>query len=398
MQSSRHSVELYTIVADGTGERRITSGTVGGGSRDEWDQSLAWSPDGSMLLYRCGGICVTRLDGQPVELPAFAYRYGYSAAWSPDGARIAILTVDGSWGDDWVLVTTSADGAEPQVLVIHQHEHGLLGVGVQGETAPVDVAGCSDGTAVASAAANAGLVRDCEVLLRAQPVLAGSVPGALNWSPERPIAEWDGVVVGGNPPRVQGLSLDHPHTNGRVPPELVGLTELRELRLGGSLGGELPPALAELANLRVLRLRGSYIHGPIPAEVGQLEHLENLGFYSTLISGVIPPEFAGLQQLRLLSFGHNPFLTGPIPPELGRLGNLENLGLSNNGLTGAIPAELGQLTKLRGLNLAGNELTGPIPPELDALTKLEHLDLGGNALTGCVPPGLRDRLGLANCR
>ena len=262
----------------------------------------------------------------------------------------------------------------------------------------MDVAGCSAGTAVASPAANAGLVRDCEVLLRAQPVLAGSVPAALNWSPERPIAEWDGVVVGGTPPRVQELSLGRTHINGRVSPELDGLTELRELKLGGSLGGELPRALAELANLRTLHLHGSYIHGPIPAEVGQLEHLEDLGFYSTFISGTIPPELAGLRRLRSLSFGHNPFLTGPIPPELGRLENLESLELSINGLTGAIPVELGQLTRLRGLFLAGNQLTGPIPPELDSLTKLAHLELGGNQLTGCVPPGLRNRLGLPDCR
>ena len=131
LQSGGRSVGLYTISADGTDERRITSVTVGGGSRDLWDQSVARSPDGSMLLYRCGGICVVGLDGQPVALPAFAARYGYSAAWSPDGARIAILTVDGAWGDNWVLVATAADGAEAQVMVIHDNEHGLLGVGVE---------------------------------------------------------------------------------------------------------------------------------------------------------------------------------------------------------------------------------------------------------------------------
>ena len=112
------TVALYTIGPDGSGPRRITSFQRGQDPRDWWVQSVAWSPDGSMLLYGCGGICVVTRDGQPVELPAFAARYGYNAAWSPDGARIAILTVDGTWGDDRVLVTTAADGAEPQVLVI----------------------------------------------------------------------------------------------------------------------------------------------------------------------------------------------------------------------------------------------------------------------------------------
>ena len=391
---------LYTIAPDGTDERRITTIEVFEDSRDWWDQSVAWSPDGSRLIYRCGGICVVTRDGLRVGSGTLASREGYSAAWSPDGTRIAVLSLGWDLGRSGprVLVTTTPEGAEPQVLVIHDDEHGLLGVGVQGAIAPVDAAGCSAGTAVASAAANRGLVSDCDVLLRAQPVLAGSVPGALNWSPERPIAEWYGVVVGGTPPRVQGLSLDHPHTNGRVPPELVGLTELRELKLGGSLGGELPPALVELANLRVLHMLGSYIHGPIPTELGRLVQLEELTFLHTYLSGSIPPELAGLRRLRSLFFDSNRFLVGTIPPELGRLANLEGLGLSNNGLTGSIPAELGQLTNLRGLSLNGNQLTGPIPPELDALTKLEHLGLGGNQLTGCVPPGLRDRLGLADCR
>lgn len=393
----RRSVGLYTISPDGTDERRITTVAVGGGSRDGWEQSVAWSPDSTMLLYRCGGICVVTRDGQPVGLPEFAARSGYSAAWSPDGARIAILTVDGTRGDDRVLVTTTVHGVEPQVLVVHDDEHGLLGIGVDGDSEPVDASGCASGTAVPAPAANRGLVRDCQVLLQARPVLEGSLEGALNWHPERPITEWDGVVVGGTPPRVQALSLGWPVINGRIPSALAGLTHLRELELRGYLGGELPPDLGELKNLRALRLSAAYIHGPIPPELGQLAQLEGLMFLHTYLSGSIPPELAGLRWLRSLWIADSPFLVGSIPPELGRLASLEGLGLSNNGLTGSIPAELGQLTKLGGLSLEGNQLTGPIPLELDALTKLEHLELGGNQLTGCVPPGLRDRLGLPDC-
>ena len=394
VRAERGEFVLYTIAPDGTDERRITAYR---NSRDWWDQSVAWSPDGTMLLYGCGGICVVTRDGLRVGWRTFAARYGYSAAWSPDGARIAILTVDGTWGDDRVLVTTAADGAEPQVLVIHDDEHGLLGVGVQGDTAPVDVAGCSAGTAVASPAANPGLVSDCEVLLRARPVLAGSVPGALNWSPERPIAEWDGVVVGGTPPRVVELTLPASRANGRIPPDLHGLSQLRELDLSHLyLGGELPPELGELKNLRVLRLAVSYIHGPIPPELGRLAQLEELSLWDTYLSGPIPAELGGMRQLKSLGLGRS-FVSGPIPPELGRLANLEGLGLQDNRLTGPIPAELGQLANLRRLVLKSNQLTGPIPSELDALTKLELLELGGNQLTGCIPPGLRNRLGLTDC-
>ncbi len=395
VRAERGEFVLYTIAPDGTDERRITAYRH---SRDWWDQSVAWSPDGTRLLYGCGGICVVTRDGLRVGWRTLASREGYSAAWSPDGSRIAILSL-GAFGsvDPRVLVTTTPDGHEPQVLVIH-HEHlGLLGIGVDGASEPVDASGCASGTAVLAPAANRGLVRDCQVLLQARPVLEGSLEGALNWHPERPITEWDGVVVGGTPPRVQALSLGWPVINGRIPSALAGLTHLRELELGGYLGGELPPDLGELKNLRALRLSAAYIHGPIPPELGQLAQLEELMFLHTYLSGSIPPELAGLRRLRSLWIADSPFLVGSIPPELGRLASLEGLGLSNNGLTGSIPAELGQLTKLGGLSLEGNQLTGPIPLELDALTKLEHLELGGNQLTGCVPPGLRDRLGLPDC-
>ncbi len=410
--ASEDSLALYTISPDGTDEQRIT--TIEGlrHFRGWWDQSVAWSPDGTMLLYGCPTMCVVTLDGQPVGERSLAARHGYSAAWSPDGTRIAVLSLalSGDTGPG-VLFTVAPDGTDPQVLVDHDAKHGLLGVGVQVESATVDVAGCTAGSAVPSPAANAGLVRDCEVLLRARPVLAGSVPGALNWSPELPITEWAGVVVDGAPLRVLGLSINWYGPNGRVPPELGGLTQLRDLWLGGLLGGELPPELGELRNLRVLGLNASYFHGPIPPEFGRLAQLEELSLWYTFLSGPIPPELGGMRQLQYLglrrSFVSGPippelgqlaslkglelgghWLTGPIPPELGRLTKLRTLILSHNRLTGAIPPELGQMTHLNRLDLRGNRLTGAIPAELSALPGLDELHLGDNQLTGCIPPGL----------
>ena len=394
---------LYTIAADGTDEQRITSVTVGQDFRGWWDQSVAWSPDGSMLMYGCPTICVVRQDGLRVGWRTLASREGYSAAWSPDGARIAVLSYGWAGNAPGVLFRTAPDGAKPRILVAHDEQHGLLGVGVQVKTAPVDVAGCSAGTAVALAAANAGLVRDCEVLLRARPVLAGSVPAALNWSPERPITEWAGVRVDGTPPRVRGLELggyDTRTANGRIPAILGQLTQLRELAFLGNLGGTLPSELGELTNLRELRLAGSSLHGPIPPELGRLAQLEHLALRSAFLSGPIPPELGRLTNLQtLLAAGM--FLEGPIPPELGQLAELRVLGIGGNRLTGPIPPELGRLTNLTSLGLSHNRLTGPIPHELHALAKLEALHLEENQLTGCVPPELpvvrRAALGLPDC-
>lgn len=394
---------LYTIAPDGTDERRIT--TIEGlrGFRGWWDQSVAWSPDGSMLMYGCPTICVVTQDGLRVGWRTLASREGYSAAWSPDGTRIAVLSL-ALTGDvaPGVLFTSAPDGSAPQVLVDHDAQHGLLGVGVQVAAAPVGVAGCTAGTAVPEPAANAGLVRDCEVLLQARPVLAGSVRDALNWSPERPIAEWAGVTVGGTPPRVRGLSVNWHGPNGRVPPDLGGLTQLRELWLGGLLGGELPSELGELSNLRVLRLNASYFHGRIPPDLGRLAQLEELSLWYTFLSGPIPPALGGMRQLQYLGLRRS-FVSGPIPPELGQLESLTGLELGGRWLTGPIPPELGGLTKLRTLILSHNRLTGTIPPEVGQMTHLNRLDLQGNRLTGAIPaelyalPGL-DELWLGDNR
>ena len=59
---------------------------------------------------------------------------------------------------------------------------------------------CSSGIAVTDPDDNPGLVSDCEVLLAARDILAGSA--GLNWSADVRIESWDGVGVWGEPMRV----------------------------------------------------------------------------------------------------------------------------------------------------------------------------------------------------
>ena len=110
------------------------------------------------------------------------------------------------------------DGTDLRILVRHDADAGLQSVGVRPPDGPVDVAGCAAGAAVPAVAADPGLVRDCETLLAIRDVLAGGAE--LDWSADRPITEWEGVELGGVPPRVSGLKLVGRGLSGVIPSEL----------------------------------------------------------------------------------------------------------------------------------------------------------------------------------
>ena len=108
------------------------------------------------------------------------------------------------------------------------------------------LAACAGGVAVHDPANNPGLVRDCAALLDALDTLLGD-HGSADWSADRPIAEWSGVLVDGSPPRVAHLSS---HTAGPV------------------AAGVLPPVLGQLSALRYLGLYNQQLTGEIPGGAG----------------------------------------------------------------------------------------------------------------------------------
>ena len=198
---------------------------------------------------------------------------------------------------------------------------------------------CADGTAVANPSANSGLVGDCETLLGLKDALRGDVE--LDWSVDKSIASWDGVTVGGSPPRVIKIILAYRWMTGIVPANL-----------------------AELAALEIINLTDGHLTGAIPSELG------------------------GLSKLRELNLGVND-LGGAVPPELGQLTELETLDLGQNELTGSIPAELGNLTDLRRFVVGSNSMSGDIPEALTGWKNIEAFVIDRNDFTGCVPPELR---------
>ena len=223
---------------------------------------------------------------------------------------------------------------------------------------------CSTGGTVPNPHDNLGLVADCDTLRAVRDTLAGS--GTLNWSSNTPITDWDGIEVGGTPPRVTLLYFDPRGLSGTIPAELGSLTGLTQLTIvDGHLTGPIPPELGSLTNLTGLLLFSNQLTGEIPEELGRLTNLQDLSLYDNQ-------------------------LTGLIPPELGNLTGLEALHLDRNQLTGPIPPELGSLTNLRWLTLHDNQLRGEIPLDLVRLTNLEQLYLSGNRFSDCVPSELRN--------
>ena len=243
-----------------------------------------------------------------------------------------------------MLHTTARDGSDVRVLVRGDATR-LVAEHSDWRDISDDVAACANGDVVSNPGQNAGLVQDCETLLRVRDQLAGDA--VLNWSAAVKISEWKGAVVRGSPPRVVGLSL----------------------------AGLRPRALT----------------GVIPPELGNLPKLEWLSLHSNRLSGRIPPELSNLANLTKLRLATNR-LEGRIPVELGRLASLEELDLSYNRLSGGIPPELGNLSNLKELWLRGDGITGNIPRELGTLENLIVLEIGSNSLTGCVPAALSGRL------
>ena len=444
-QAVDDTVMLVTVAADGSDPQSlvpIEGWQQGGGQprvRTAWINSVAWSPDGTRILVSVNDrhpAFIVELDSPHrrevgiLRNPEGRFHGVRAAAWSPDGSQLALVgpslvaTVPADGGPirglaESVGITVNVEGRPTRDrVVLSGSDFDWQPLNASVLDTPVDATGCGAGVAVADPAANAGVVTDCAALLEVQQALADG--GALNWSVDRPMSEWDGLTLGGTPLRVQALALgETPLTRPPLgelrrplPAALGKLTQLQALQLPGNrFTGPIPPELGQLTALRELDLSSNQLTGAIPPELGRLVKLETLDLATNELTGPIPPDLGQATTLRDLDLSENR-LTGPIPPEIAQLAKLETLDLSynqltesillapgqwpvlrelklhNNELSGAIPIELTQLTSLEILRLGGNDLTGPIPPELGDLTSLVVLSLGGNQLTGAIPPEL----------
>ena len=123
-------VGLYTLAADGSDLKLITAITdldlelyvIWTRDFRLWTGTVAWSPDGSKLVYSClqGACLIDVKTGQSIGLiPGIPdWFHSHVVAWSPDGTRIAIYT-PGNERDNipWRLFVVNPDGSNLRDLV-----------------------------------------------------------------------------------------------------------------------------------------------------------------------------------------------------------------------------------------------------------------------------------------
>ena len=310
---------VYSVRFDGTDRTEVLD--------DFRASEVSWSPDGRQLLLASdGGVYVVRPDGS--DLLALAPNpEGHrvtTVAWSADGSMIAArreLPDAHSGARQFEIFVMARDGTDMRVLARAEARQ------LYASNPPppsIDPAACLAGVVVTRGqGANPDLVEDCEALARTWNALASHAvdapSGISGWDTGTPMAEWPGVEVAGDPPRV-----------------------------------------------RKLILKNSGLTGPIPVDIAMLTMLEMLDLSYNQLTGPIPPELAGLSMLRKLYLVDNA-LSGAIPPELGKLAALEELYLSYNDLSGTLPPELIGMRDLRTASLKENDLSGCIPLELPDL-------------------------------
>ncbi len=103
---------LYSVRGDGTGETRLL--TLAGS--DIWGASV--SPDGKRIAFRVSAgknpasdIFVANINGSDARRITHSGRHDTQPAWSPDGKRLAFISLPAGTSGNYLLQTIGADGS-----------------------------------------------------------------------------------------------------------------------------------------------------------------------------------------------------------------------------------------------------------------------------------------------
>ncbi|MBA0595618.1 receptor-like protein kinase 7 [Gossypium raimondii] len=180
---------------------------------------------------------------------------------------------------------------------------------------------------------------------------------------------------------------DNPFDRTPFPDQIVKLKKLNWLYLANcSIEGKIPPAIGDLTELKDLELQLNYLSGDIPSEIGKLRKLWQLELYANELTGKLPAGLRNLTSLEYFDASSN-HLEGDIS-EVKYLTNLVSLQLFENRFNGGVPPELGEFKKLVNLSLYTNMLTGPLPQKLGSWADFDYIDVSENLLTGPIPPDM----------
>ena len=133
------------------------------------------------------------------------------------------------------------------------------------------------------------------------------------------------------------------------------------------MSGEIPPELGGLTNLRELSLVSNELSGEIPPELGALTNLQYLTLWGNELSGEIPPELGDLTNLIGLRIGFNPNLTGPIPRQLLQL-RLPILNLMATAVCVPLDEEFQEWLATISLRTPSGAICGRLP---EAMTSID---------------------------
>jgi len=166
------------------------------------------------------------------------------------------------------------------------------------------------------------------------------------------------------------IDLNNYDLKGTIPPEIVLLTNLKELNLQQTgLQGTIPGTLIKnISGLYRLILNGNALSGQIPT--GFLNsRLHQMDLQDNQLTGTLPNELKYLENIEFINLSNNA-LHGTVPKQIGIDDSLKELDLSSNKLSGQFPI----LESLRRLNIRDNQFSGPIFWSITPITKSTHED------------------------
>jgi Tol biopolymer transport system component len=105
----RSDWQIYTVNADGSGQKQVTVGVRGG-------YEPSWSPDGAKIVFQYNGLKIADIaSGEIQRIPLsveeahLENEYLVKPAWSPDGKWIAFLNESGIQGDIYLIRPDGTD-------------------------------------------------------------------------------------------------------------------------------------------------------------------------------------------------------------------------------------------------------------------------------------------------